>query len=81
MDQSTSDALAVVGEVTQTPAAPPMAKEETTWSPNGWRFWAIFPGLCFSMLLTGLDASILATSLPTIVADLPGGPLYVWAMN
>ncbi|KAI8263458.1 Efflux pump FUS6 [Colletotrichum sp. SAR 10_77] len=33
------------------------------------------------MLLTGLDASILATSLPTIVSDLHGGALYIWTMN
>ncbi|KAG9239335.1 major facilitator superfamily domain-containing protein [Amylocarpus encephaloides] len=55
--------------------------EEKAWKPDGWRFWAVFPGLCFSMLLTGLDASILATSLPTIVTELHGGALYVWTMN
>ncbi|KAI8285807.1 Efflux pump FUS6 [Colletotrichum sp. SAR11_57] len=55
------------------PAAP--------WKTQGWRFWAVFPGLRLAMLLTGLDASILATSLPTIVSDLHGGALYIWTMN
>ncbi|KAI8300964.1 Efflux pump FUS6 [Colletotrichum sp. SAR11_240] len=53
----------------------------TPWKTQGWRFWAVFPGLCLAMLLTGLDASILATSLPTIVSDLHGGALYIWTMN
>jgi MFS family permease len=81
MNPTTSDAISVVENVAETPTVPRAIKEEITWSPNGWRFWAIFPGLCLSMLLTGPEISILATSLPTIVADLHGGPLYVWAMN
>ncbi|OJD32107.1 major facilitator superfamily protein [Diplodia corticola] len=48
---------------------------------HGWRFWAVFPGLCFSILLAGLDTSIVATALPTIVASLHSGALYVWAVN
>lgn len=56
-------------------------KENKPWKPQGWQFWAVFPGLCVSMFLTGLDASILATSLPTIVSQLKGGSLYVWTMN
>ncbi|KAJ5274014.1 hypothetical protein N7478_009139 [Penicillium angulare] len=48
---------------------------------HGWRFWAVFPGLCFSILLAGLDTSIVATALPTISADLNTGALYVWAIN
>ncbi|KAI3400339.1 hypothetical protein diail_3356 [Diaporthe ilicicola] len=48
---------------------------------HGWHFWAVFPGLCLAMFLTGLDASILATSLPTIILDLNGGSLYIWTMN
>ncbi|KAF5525176.1 MFS efflux transporter aclA [Colletotrichum aenigma] len=57
------------------------ADPATPWKTQGWRFWAVFPGLCLAMLLTGLDASILATSLPTIVSDLHGGALYIWTMN
>ncbi|KAJ5712381.1 hypothetical protein N7493_008849 [Penicillium malachiteum] len=48
---------------------------------HGWRFWAVFPGLCFSILLAGLDTSIVATALPTISADLNTGALYIWAIN
>ncbi|KAI8237651.1 Efflux pump FUS6 [Colletotrichum sp. SAR 10_96] len=57
------------------------AEAATPWKTQGWRFWAVFPGLCLAMLLTGLDAFILATSLPTIVSDLHGGALYIWTMN
>ncbi|KAJ0365393.1 hypothetical protein COL26b_012073 [Colletotrichum chrysophilum] len=57
------------------------ADPATPWKTQGWRFWAVFQGLCLAMLLTGLDASILATSLPTIVSDLHGGALYIWTMN
>ena len=46
-----------------------------------WRFWAVFPGLCFDILLAGLDTSIVATTLPTIAADLKTGALYIWAIN
>ncbi|KAK6225553.1 major facilitator superfamily protein [Colletotrichum tabaci] len=56
------------------------AEPATPWTAQGWRFWAAFHGLYLAML-TGLDASILATSLPTIVSDLHGGALYIWAMN
>jgi EmrB/QacA subfamily drug resistance transporter len=50
-------------------------------STHSWRFWAVFPGLCFSILLAGLDTSIVATALPTITADLNSGALYVWIIN
>lgn len=48
---------------------------------HSWRFWAIFPGLCCAILLAGLDTSIVATSLPTISADLNSGALYIWIIN
>ena len=35
----------------------------------------MFSGLCFSILLVGLVASIIATLLPTIVADLKSGAM------
>ncbi|CAI0647458.1 unnamed protein product, partial [Colletotrichum noveboracense] len=57
------------------------AEGATSWKTQRWRFWAVFPGLCLAMLLTGLDASILATSLPTIVSDVHGGAPYIWTMN
>lgn len=36
----------------------------------GWRFWAIFPGLCVGGLLSALDTTILSTVLPTISHNL-----------
>jgi EmrB/QacA subfamily drug resistance transporter len=47
----------------------------------GWRFWAIFPGLCIGGLLSALDATILSTVLPTIASELNSDTLYVWAIN
>lgn len=57
------------------------AEPAKPWTAQGWRFWAVFPGLYLAILLTGLDGSILAASLPTIVSDLHGGALYFWTMN
>jgi MFS family permease len=48
---------------------------------RGWRFWLIFPGLCFAILLAALDTAIVATVLPTISADLHSGALFIWAIN
>ena len=47
----------------------------------GWRFWAIFPGLCIVGLLSALDTTILSTVLPTITSELNSDTLYVWAIN
>ncbi|EPE37024.1 MFS general substrate transporter [Glarea lozoyensis ATCC 20868] len=48
---------------------------------RGWRFWLIFPGLCFAILLAALDTAIVATVLPTIAAELNSGSLFIWAIN
>jgi MFS family permease len=32
-------------------------------------------------LLIALDATITSTALPTIIADLDGGDLYIWVIN
>ncbi|KAI1126743.1 major facilitator superfamily protein [Nemania abortiva] len=45
------------------------------------RFWAIIVAISFAALLTALEATITSTALPTIVADLGGGDLYIWAVN
>ncbi|KAE8330346.1 hypothetical protein BDV39DRAFT_202148 [Aspergillus sergii] len=47
----------------------------------GWRFWAIFPGLCIPGLLSALGTTILSTLLSTISHDLDSQELYVWAIN
>ncbi|TVY81694.1 Efflux pump FUS6 [Lachnellula suecica] len=48
---------------------------------RGWRFWLVFPGLCFAMLLAALDTSVVATALPTIIEQLNSGSLYIWMIN
>ncbi|EIT73640.1 hypothetical protein AO1008_04766 [Aspergillus oryzae 100-8] len=51
----------------------------------GWRFWAIFPGLCVGGLLSALDTTILSTVLPTISHNLDSQtavqPLYGQVAN
>jgi MFS family permease len=37
--------------------------------------------LCFSVLLAALDTSVVATALPTIIAELKSGPLFIWVIN
>lgn len=44
-------------------------------------FWLAFLGLCCTGLVSALDGSIVATALPTIVAELHGGDNYVWVVN
>ncbi|RWA09503.1 hypothetical protein EKO27_g5594 [Xylaria grammica] len=45
------------------------------------RFWAIIIAISFAALLTALESTITSTALPSIVAALGGGELYVWAVN
>lgn len=63
---------------------PPPAEGTTPGTKTngyGWRFWTIFAGLALSALLSGLEGSIIATALPTILADLGSGEDYVWVIN
>ncbi|GMG42549.1 unnamed protein product [Aspergillus oryzae var. brunneus] len=46
----------------------------------GWRFWAIFPGLCVGGLLSALDTTILSTVLPTISHNLDSSLLPTWCL-
>ncbi|KAI3393648.1 hypothetical protein diail_3828 [Diaporthe ilicicola] len=48
---------------------------------DGMRFWAIFAALSFTNLLAGLEGSIAATALPSVVSDLEAGDNYVWIVN
>src|SRR6187549_49923 len=48
---------------------------------RGFRFWAILAALSFACLPSALEATITSTALPTMIADLGGGDLYVWAVN
>ncbi|KIW88576.1 uncharacterized protein Z519_10622 [Cladophialophora bantiana CBS 173.52] len=52
----------------------------TEWK-KGPRFWMILVALSFTSLLNALEATITSTALPSIIADLGGGDLYVWAVN
>jgi hypothetical protein len=45
------------------------------------RFWAIFLALGFAGSLTALEATITSTALPSIINDLNGAELYIWANN
>lgn len=61
------------------------AKVPTKPAAGGWKrglpFWMILVALSFTSLLTALEATITSTALPSIIADLGGGDLYVWAAN
>ncbi|OQV03821.1 hypothetical protein CLAIMM_08815 [Cladophialophora immunda] len=56
-------------------------KPSTTGLKKGLRFWMIVVALSFTGLLTALEATITSTALPSIIADLGGGDLYIWAVN
>jgi hypothetical protein len=56
-------------------------KPTTSESRKGLRFWMIVVSLSFTSLLTALEATITSTALPSIIADLGGSDLYIWAVN
>ena len=58
-----------------------LTKPTTTESKKGLRFWMIVVALSVTSLLTAMEATITSTALPTIIADLGGGDLYIWAVN
>ena len=47
----------------------------------GWRFWMIILSLCFTSLLTAIEATVTATALPTIAGVLDSREIYVWFVN
>jgi hypothetical protein len=48
---------------------------------KGFPFYAIIAALALSSLLTSLEATIVSTALPTVIASLGGAGLYVWIVN
>jgi hypothetical protein len=54
---------------------------EPTDQDRGWRFWAIIAGLSATGLLSAVEATVVSTSLPTIVHDLDVGNNYAWIVN
>ncbi|KAH8178515.1 major facilitator superfamily protein [Sarocladium implicatum] len=53
----------------------------TATTRKGWRFWAIFLTLMLVSLLAAVESTVTSTALPSIVADLDAGSLYVWFVN
>ncbi|POS75823.1 major facilitator superfamily transporter [Diaporthe helianthi] len=47
----------------------------------GFRFWAVLSALALSRLMVGLEYTIAATALPTVVNSLHMGPSYLWIQN
>lgn len=50
-------------------------------APKTFRFYSIIAAVTFCSVLTGLEGSIIPTSLPSIIADLGGGQIYIWSAN
>lgn len=65
-----------VSEEAQTPDEP-----TTTDSKKGLQLWLILAALSFTSLLTSLEATITSTALPSIIADLGGGEVFIWTAN
>lgn len=62
--------------------APETSKPDDVAQPErDYRFWALLVSISLASLLTSLEATITSTALPSIVGDLGGGHLYVWAVN
>lgn len=57
------------------------ADEEPAPAKKTFAFYAIIVSLALTSLLTALEATIVSTALPTIVADLGSGNLFVWVVN
>ncbi|KAK3937033.1 major facilitator superfamily domain-containing protein [Diplogelasinospora grovesii] len=56
-------------------------KAEDFTKGKSWRFWAIFPSLMVTTLLSAVEVTVTSTALPTIVHDLNIGNNYVWIIN
>jgi hypothetical protein len=48
---------------------------------RGPRFWGIMVALSVTAILSALEGTVVSTALPTIIRDLGGGELYLWAPN
>ncbi|KAG1832111.1 MFS general substrate transporter [Suillus variegatus] len=73
---TTADPSSPVKEAKQSPGASWKKDEEHIVPKN--RLGIVFFGLMCSTFLAALDQTIVATALPTIVADLGGGNNYSW---
>ncbi|CAF9926916.1 MAG: hypothetical protein GOMPHAMPRED_004262 [Gomphillus americanus] len=50
-------------------------------STRSWRFWSVFLACCLISLLSGIDATVITTALPTITRELGGSEDYIWVAN
>jgi hypothetical protein len=75
------DAVSRETDTTVSKDAQVSTKPTTTESKKGLGFWMIVISLSITSLLTAMEATITSTALPSIIADLGGGDLYVWAVN
>lgn len=57
------------------------AKEQDFTKGKPWRFWAIFPSLMITTLLSAMEVTVVSTAMPSIVHDLDIGKNYVWIIN
>ena len=58
-----------------------LSEDETKPFQHSWRIWCIFIVLCLLSFMSGLDATIITTSLPTISHDIGGETKYTWIAN
>ncbi|KAF3345519.1 Putative 3-hydroxyacyl-CoA dehydratase [Verticillium dahliae VDG2] len=56
-------------------------EEEDFAKGKSWRFWAIFPAIMFTTLLSAIEVTVLSTAMPTIVHELDVGNSYAWIIN
>jgi hypothetical protein len=69
------------GTNTTSPPETDNISPEPTATDRSWRFWAIIAGLSVTGLLSAVEATVVSTSLPTIVHDLDIGNNYAWIVN
>nr|QJY30855.1 MFS general substrate transporter [Discosia rubi] len=62
-------------------SSPERNEEVQTAAKYTWLFWMAFVALSLSALVSGLEASIVSTALPTILASVEVGQDYVWVLN
>jgi hypothetical protein len=77
-----------LSDQTQTPTGDEEAQPETLESKvkqpsfnRDYRFWMIMFTLVLATLLASLEATVVITSLPTIVENLKLGSSYIWVTN
>lgn len=54
---------------------------ETDEFERDWRFWIVIVSLCIVGTLGSLEGAVVATALPSIIADLSGENTYIWVVN